>query len=146
MIEKTRILMLLIAISVAGYGGYIFLSPFQVTSENIDIKLDEDGLDVKIKNFKIIHESLGRKDWELKADLAQINQKKEITKLNNVVYIFVNNEMREFKVHADFGTLMNKTKNLDLEGNVKMSIETEIIKEQFANDSISKQNLKPANR
>ena len=52
MIEKTRTLMLLIAISVAGYGGYIFLSPFQVTSENIDIKLDEDGLDVKIENFK----------------------------------------------------------------------------------------------
>jgi len=146
MIEKIRTLMLLIAISVAGYGGYIFLSPFQLTSENIDVKLDEDGLDVKIKNFKVTHEKLGRKDWELKADLAQINQKKEITKMNNVEYIFVNNEMREFKVHADFGTLMNKTKNLDLEGNVKMSIETEIIKEQFAKDSTSKQNLKPANR
>ena len=138
MIEKIRTLMLLIAISVAGYGGYIFLSPFQVTSENIDVKLDEDGLDVKIKNFKVIHENLGHKDWELKADLAQINQKKEITKMNNVEYIFVNNEMRKFKVYADYGTLMNKTNDLDLEGNVKMLIETEILKEQFANDSISK--------
>ena len=146
MIEKTRTLMLLIAISVAGYGGYIFLSPFQVTSENIDIKLDEDGLDVKIENFKVIHENLGRKDWELKADLAQINQKQETTKLNNVEYIFVDNEMREFKVSADFGTLKNKTNDLDLEGNVKMLIETEILKEQFENDSISKRNLKSANR
>jgi LPS export ABC transporter protein LptC len=146
MIEKTRTLMLLIAISVAGYGGYIFLSPFQVTSENIDVKLDEDGLDVKIKNFKVIHENLGRKDWELKADLAQINQKKEITKMHNVEYIFVNDEMRKFKVSADSGTLMNKTNDLDLEGNVKMLIETEILKEQFANDSISKRNLKSANR
>jgi LPS export ABC transporter protein LptC len=146
MIEKTRTLMLLIAISVAGYGGYIFLSPFQVTSENIDVKLDEDGLDVKIKNFKVIHEILGRKDWELKADLAQINQKKEITKMHNVEYIFVNDEMRKFKVSADSGTLMNKTNDLHLEGNVKMLIETEILKEQFANDSISKRNLKSANR
>ena len=146
MIEKTRTLMLLIAISVAGYGGYIFLSPFQVTSENIDIKLDEDGLDVKIENFKVKHESSGRQDWELKADLAQINQKQETTKLNNVEYIFVNNEMREFKVSADFGTLKNKTNDLDLEGNVKMLIETGIIKGQLANDSISKQNPKPANR
>tara|TARA_B100000809_G_scaffold143285_1_gene140835 strand:+ start:828 stop:1268 length:441 start_codon:yes stop_codon:yes gene_type:complete len=146
MIEKIRTLMLLIAISVAGYGGYIFLSPFQVTSENIDIKLDEDGLDVKIENFKVKHESFGRQDWELKADLAQINQKQETTKLNNVEYIFVNNEMREFKVSADFGTLKNKTNDLDLEGNVKMLIETEIIKGQLANDSISKQNPKPANR
>ena len=138
MIEKIRPLMLLIAISVAGYGGYIFLSPFQVTSENIDVKLDEDGLDVKIKNFKVIHDNLGRRDWELKADLAQINQKKEITKMNNVEYIFVDNEMREFKVHADFGTLMNKTNNLDLEGNVKMLIETRIIKDQITKNIISK--------
>jgi len=146
MIEKIRTLMLLITISVVGYGGYVFLSSFQVTSENIDVKLDGDGLDVKITDFKIIHENLGRKDWELKADLAQINQKKEITKMNNVEYIFVNNEMRKFKVYADSGTLMNKTNDLDLEGNVKMLIETEILKEQFANDSISKRNLKPANR
>ena len=146
MIEKIRTLMLLIAISVAGYGGYIFLSPFQVTSEDIDVKLDEDGLDVKIKNFKVIHENLGRKDWELKADLAQINQKKEITKMNNVEYIFVNNEMRKFKVHADFGTLMNKTNDLALKGNVKMLIETEVLKEQFLNNSTSKPNSKTVNQ
>ena len=146
MIEKIRTIMLLIAISVLGYGGYIFLSSFQVTSENIDVKLDEDGLDIKIENFKVKHENSGRQDWELKADLAQINQKKKITKMNNVEYIFVNNEMRKFKVYADFGTLMNKTNDLDLEGNVKMLIETEILKEQFANDSISKRNLKSANR
>ena len=146
MIEKIRTLTLLVAISVLGYGGYIFLSAFQATSENIDIKLNEDGLDVKIENFKVVHESSGRKDWELKADLAQINQKQETTKMNNVEYVFVNNEMRKFKVSADSGTLMNKTNDLDLEGNVKMLIETEILKEQFANDSISKRNLKPANR
>ena len=146
MIEKIRTIMLLIAISVLGYGSYIFLSSFQVTSENIDVKLDEDGLDIKIENFKVKHENSGRQDWELKADLAQINQKKEITKMNNVEYIFVNNEMRKFKVSADSGTLMNKTNDLDLEGNVKMLIETEILKEQFANDSISKRNLKSANR
>jgi len=146
MIEKIRTLMLLTAVSVVGYGGYIFLSSYQVTSENIDVKLGEDGLDVKIKNFKVTHESLGRKDWELKADLAEINQKKEITKMKNVEYVFVNKEMRRFKVYADSGTLMNKTNDLDLEGNVKMLIETEILKEQFANDSISKRNLKSANR
>ena len=66
-------------------------------------------------------------------------------KNENVEYIFVNDEMREFKVHADFGTFMNKTNDLDLEGNVKMLIETDIIKGQLANDSISKRNPKPAN-
>ena len=137
MIEKIRTLTLLVAISVLGYGGYIFLSTFQATSESIDIQFDDDGLDVKIKNFKIAHEKSGRNDWELKAELAQINQKKETTKLNNVEYIFINDEMKEFKAYADFGTLSNKTNDLSLEGNVKMLIETGII-DQITNNAILK--------
>ena len=138
MIEKIRTLTLLIAISVLGYGGYIFLSTFEATSESIDIQFDDDGFDVKIKNFEIAHENSGRNDWKLKAGLAQINQKKETTKLNNVEYIFINDEMRKFKAYADFGTLSNKTNDLTLEGNVKMLIETGIIKDQITNNTISK--------
>ena len=146
MIEKIRTLMLLIAASLLGYGGYIFLSSFEVTTKNIDVKLDEDGLDVKIENFKVNHENSGRKDWELKAELAQINQKTETTKLNNVEYVFINDEMRKFKAYADFGTLSNKTNDLILEGNVKMLIETGIIKEQITNNTISKKINIPTNR
>ena len=142
MIEKIRTLALLIAISILGYGGYIFLSTFQATSESIDIQFDDDGLDVKIKNFKIAHENSGRNDWELKAALAQINQKTETTKLNKVEYTFINDEMKKFKAYADFGTLSNKTNDLSLEGNVKMLIEIGIIKDQITNSSISKKNNK----
>ena len=138
MIEKIRTLALLIAISVLAYGGYIFLSTFQASSENIDIRFDDGELGVKIKNFKIVHENSGGNDWELKAELAHINQKKETTKLNNVEYIFINDEMRKFKAYADFGTLSNKTNDLSLEGNVKMLIETGIVKDQITNNTISK--------
>jgi hypothetical protein len=110
MIEKIRSLTLLIAISVLGYGGYVFLSTFQTTSESIDIQFDDDGLDVKIKNFKITHENSGRKDWKLMAKLAQINQKKETTKLNNVEYIFINDEMRKFKVMPTLELYQTKPK------------------------------------
>jgi LPS export ABC transporter protein LptC len=144
-IEKIRTLTLLVAISVLGYGGYFFLSTFKTTSESIDIQFDDDGLDVKIKNFKIAHENAGRNDWKLKAALAQINQKKETTKLNNVEYVFINDEMRKFKVYADFGTLSNKTNDLSLEGNVKMLIETGIIKDQITNNTISKKKNKNTN-
>ena len=137
-IEKIRTLALLVAISVLGYGAYFFLSTFKTTSESIDIQFDDDGLDVKIKNFKITHENSGRNDWKLKAELAQINQKKETTTLNNVEYIYINDEMRKFKAYADFGTLSNKTNDLNLEGNVKMLIETGIIKDQITNNTISK--------
>ena len=138
MSEKIRILMLLIAVSVLAYGGYIFLSTFQTSSENIDVKFDKDGLDVKIKNFKVKHDSSGLKDWELKADLAQINQKEETTKMNNVQYIYIDDKKREFKVFADFGTLKNDTNDLTLEGNVKMSIATALAENKIGNNSISK--------
>ena len=136
--EKIRILMLLIAVSVLAYGGYIFLSTFQTASENIDVKFDKDGLDVRIKNFKVKHDSSGLKDWELKADLAQINQKEETTKMNNVQYIYIDDNKREFKVFADFGTLKNDTNDLTLEGNVKMSIATALAENKIGNNSISK--------
>ena len=143
MIDKIRTIMLLIAVSVSGYAGYVFLSKFEATSENIDVRITKEGLDVEIKKFKVIHEKSGRKDWELKADLAQINQEKETTKMRNVEYVFRNDENREFKVYADFGTLMNKTNDLNLEGNVKMLIETAILKDQFAKGPASIQKTKP---
>jgi len=146
MIEKIRTLMLLIAISVLCYASYIFMSTFKATSDSVDINFDEDGLDVKIKNFKVIHENSGRRDWELKADLAQINKKQETTKMNNVQYTFVNNEMRKFKVFADFGTLLNKNNDLELKGNVRVLVETDIIKNQLSNNSLSKQNFAPTNK
>ena len=137
-IEKIRALALLGAIFIVGYGGYIFLTTFQATSESIDIKFNDDGIDVKIKNFKIVHDNSGRKDWELKAELAEINQNKKTTTLNKVEYVFFKDEMEEIKVYADFGTLMNKTNDLSLEGNVKMLIQADIIKKQISNTPVAK--------
>ncbi len=135
-IEKIRALALLGAIFIVGYGGYIFLTTFQATSESIDIKFNDDGIDVKIKNFKIVHDNSGRKDWELQAELAKINQNKKTTTLNKVEYVFFKDDMKKIKVYADFGTLMNKTNDLSLEGNVKMLIQTDIIKKQISNNTV----------
>jgi LPS export ABC transporter protein LptC len=140
-IEKIRALALLGAIFIVGYGGYIFLTTFQATSESIDIKFNDDGIDVKIKNFKIVHDNSGRKDWELKAELAEINQNKKTTTLNKVEYIFFKDEMKKIKVYADFGTLMNKTNDLSLEGNVKMLIQADVIKKNLNNPVAKNSNL-----
>jgi LPS export ABC transporter protein LptC len=135
-IEKIRALALIATIFIIGYGGYIFLTTFQATSESIDIKFNDDGIDVKIKNFKIVHDNSGRKDWELQAELAEINQNKKTTTLNKVEYVFFKDDMKKIKVYADFGTLMNKTNDLSLEGNVKMLIQTDIIKKQISNNTV----------
>ena len=63
--------------------------------------------------------------------------------MRNVEYIFINDNNREFKVYADSGTLMNKTNDLNLEGNVKMLIESDIVKNQFVKGPASAQKINP---
>jgi LPS export ABC transporter protein LptC len=137
-IEKIRALALLGAIFIVGYGGYVFLTNFQATTEGIDIEFNDDGVDVKIKNFKIVHDKSGRKDWELKAELAKINQNKKTTAMDKVEIIFFKDEMKKIKVYADFGTLMNKTNDLSLEGNVKMLIQEDVLKKHTSNAPVAK--------
>ena len=43
----------------------------------------------------------------------------------------LNKDNRKFKVFADSGILENKNNNLNLEGHVKMVIESAIVKERF---------------
>ncbi|MBT7521198.1 MAG: LPS export ABC transporter periplasmic protein LptC, partial [Nitrospina sp.] len=80
----------------------------------------------------------GRKDWELKAELAKINQNKKTTAMDKVEIIFFKDEMKKIKVYADSGTLMNKTNDLSLEGNVKMLIQEDILKKHTSNAPVAK--------
>ena len=138
MINKLRVLMLLLAVFIAGYGAHNFLSKFKATSENIDFRITEEGVDVKIKKFKVIHERLGHNNWELKADIAEINEQNETTKMSNVEYIYISENNRKFKVFADSGILKNKNNDLSLEGHVKMLIDHAIVKEKFKKSPTSK--------
>ncbi|KMP11299.1 hypothetical protein UZ36_05000 [Candidatus Nitromaritima sp. SCGC AAA799-C22] len=143
MINKIRILMILLATSVAVYAGYSFLVKFKSVPENVKVRISKEGVDVEIKNFQVIHENEGRKEWELKAKSAQINQADETTKMRQVEFIFINENDRKFQVFADSGILQNKTKDLDLEGHVKMIIESAMIGERFKSRSAPSPNPQP---
>ena len=136
MVKIIQSLMLLIFFFTLGYAGYSYFSTYKITTENIDVRLTEEGVDVHIEKFKVVHEKSGHKDWELKADFAQINKKEETTKMQNIEYIYINENQKKFKVYADSGILTNKTNDLDLEGNVRMLIEKAIIKESLDGDPI----------
>ena len=138
MVKTIQSLMLLIFFFTLGYAGYSYFSTYKVTTENIDLRLTKKGVDVHIEKFKVVHEKSGHKDWELKADFAQINKKKETTKMQNIEYIYKNENQRKFKVYADSGTLTNKTNDLDLEGNVRMLIEKSIIQENLGGNPTGK--------
>ena len=138
MVKIIQSLMLLISFFTLGYAGYNYFSTYKATAKNIDLRLTKAGVDVRIEKFKVVHEKSGLKDWELKADYAQINKKKKTTKMKNIEYIFINENQKEFKVYADSGTLINKTNDLDLEGNVRMLIETAIIQENLGGNPVEK--------
>jgi LPS export ABC transporter protein LptC len=138
MLKTIQSLMLLIFFLTLGYAGYSYFSTYKLTTKNIDLRLTKEGVDVHIEKFKVVHEKSGHKDWVLKADFAQINKKKEITKMQNIEYVYINENQKKFKVYADAGTLKNKTNDLDLEGNVKMLIERSIIQEGLGDNPIKK--------
>ena len=138
MVKTIQSLMLLIFFFTLGYAGYSYFSTYKVTTENIDLRLTKKGVDVHIEKFKVVHEKSGHKDWELKADFAQINKKKETTEMKNIEYIYINENQKKFKVYADSGTLTNKTNDLDLEGNVRMLIEKSIIQENLGGSPTEK--------
>ena len=138
MVKTIQSFMLLISLLTLGYAGYNYFSTYKATTKNIDLRLTKEGVDVHIEKFKVVHEKSGHKDWELKADFAQINKKKETTKMKNIEYIYINENQKKFKVYADLGTLSNKTSDLDLEGNVRMLIERAIIQKNLGGNTIQK--------
>tara|TARA_B110000438_G_scaffold209128_1_gene200973 strand:+ start:160 stop:591 length:432 start_codon:yes stop_codon:yes gene_type:complete len=142
MVKKIQSLMLLIIFFTLAYAGYSYFSKYKVTTENIDLRLTKEGVDVHIKKFIVEHEKSGHKDWELKADFAQINKKKETTKMQNIEYIYINENQKKFKVYADSGTLTNKTNDLNLEGNVRMLIERSIVQENLGENPTKKVTIK----
>ena len=132
MVNNLRILVLLLALSVASFAGYSFLSKFNHSSENEEIHFSKEGVDVEIKNFRLEHKKLGRKDWELKARQALVNHEKGETQMQNVEIIFMNKNNRKFRIFADSGILKNKTNDLDLEGRVKMLVDSALGQERFS--------------
>ena len=138
MVKIIQSFMLLISFFTLVYAGYNYFSTYKASTKNIDILLTKEGIDVHIEKFKVVHEKSGHKDWELKADFAQINKKKETTKMQNIEYIYINENQKKFKVYADSGTLTNKSNDLELEGNVRMLIERAIIKQTLSGKPIKK--------
>jgi LPS export ABC transporter protein LptC len=132
MINNLRVLVLLLALSVAGFAGYSFLNKFNHSSESEEILINKEGVDVKIKNFKLEHKKLGRKDWELRARQALINREKGETQMQDVEITFMNKNDREFRIFADSGILTNKTNDLDLEGHVKMLVDSALGQGRFS--------------
>ena len=89
MINVVRIILLIIALGVVSLVGFYFykVKDNKVEIGNVKVKILDEGVDVEIENFKVTHEVKGKKEWILKAGLAQVNNNENVTRLKNVEMI-----------------------------------------------------------
>lgn len=126
--NKIRWFLLLSFIGLLFTLGYMFKTNFKEFSGPLKVKLSQNGIDIEIENFKVTHKVLGQKKWELKASLAQINTKDKITILKNVELILHHGNDQQAVIYADTGTLYEASKEVDLQGNVRLISSPEILK------------------
>ena len=122
MINTFRKILLLVVFGVIGLIGFYFLKNLNTSFDigNVDIKAMGKGVDVEIENFKVTHENKGVKEWELKADLAQIYNDEDLTKLQNVEMVVHKGKGGQYIISADSGVYKSETKDVSLDGNVKL--------------------------
>ncbi len=137
MINTVRKVLLLVAFSVIGVAGFYFFKTWgtSVDMGNIKLKVMKKGIDVEIENFKITHENKGVKEWELKADLAQIDNREDLTRLQNVEMIIHKGESSQYVISADSGIYKSKTEDVSLHGNVKLVSSAQGLKQRLSTNS-----------
>ncbi len=77
------------------------------------------NVDIEIQNFKVTHQVLGDKDWEIQAKEAKVKNEESKIILTDVNVTLNTDENRESTISADTGTINRETKDIQLEGNVK---------------------------
>jgi LPS export ABC transporter protein LptC len=134
MINTIRRVLLLVTLSVIGLAGFYFFKALDssISIGNVKLKVMEEGIDIEIENFMITHENKGVKEWELKADLAQIDNQKNLTTMKNVEMTLHKAGNKKYVISADSGIYRKTTEDVSLNGNVKLVGAAEGLKERFS--------------
>jgi len=133
MINAVRIFLLIIALGVISLAGFYF---YKVQNNEVEIgkmkvKVMGKGVDLEIEDFKLTHEVKGKKEWILKAVLAQVNNQENVTHLKDVEMTIPKGQNRSYVITADSGTYQNTSKYIDLAGHVKLTGDDESLAERF---------------
>ena len=141
MINAVRVILLITALGLVSLAGFYF---YKVKDNKIDmgslkVKIMEKGVDVEIENFKVTHEVKGKKEWILKAGLAQVNNQEDVTQLKDVEMTLPKDNNSPYIITAKSGTYQNSSKNIDLVGNVKLTGNPQSLASRFkSNQNASK--------
>ena len=133
MINAVRIILLIIALGVFSLAGFYFyqVRNNKVEMGNVKIKMIDEGIDVEIESFKVTHEVKGKKEWVLKARLAQVSNHEDLTRLKGVEMILPKENNQPYVITADSGTYQNTSKIIDLVGHVRMTADSKSLAGRF---------------
>ena len=146
MINAFRIILLIIALGVVSLAGFYFyqVRGNKVETGNLKVKIMDEGVDVEIENFKVTHEVKGKKEWILKAGLAQVSNHEDVTKLKDVQMILPKENNRPYVITAESGTYQNTSKDIDLIGHVRMTGDSKSIAGRFHANKNEPSNSSPS--
>ena len=83
------------------------------------LKTMDKNIDIKIENFKVKHEGLGNRSWEIEAKDAKVKNAENTIILTDVNVTLNAEKNHKSTISADTGTINSETKDINLEGNVK---------------------------
>jgi LPS export ABC transporter protein LptC len=89
------------------------------------LKMMSKNVDIEIENFKVTHEALGNKDWEIKAKEAKVKNEESKIILTDVNVTLNSSKNQQSTISADSGTINSETKDIQLEGNVKFKADVD---------------------
>ena len=110
--NKIRKLLLILASGLVVAFGVSVYSKAKIFAIPTAINLGTDGIDIKIKNFNVLHEVLGNKQWELSAEDAQIDNEKGRIILSKVAVTFNHDANNKSQIFADTVFMNTETKEI----------------------------------
>ena len=137
MYNKIRVFILILVVGLLGLFGSSLLKEPQKSDIPIKIKSTSKGIDVEMENFKVTHEVLGRRDWELEAKLAQVDKENNTIQLNNVNVTLNMSDQNQSTISADQGVLNSETRDIELIGNVHFVADANQLLNRFRQSSES---------
>lgn len=131
--NKIRKLLFLSILTLVAAFGASFYSDLKKTPLPVTIEKTEQGIDVKIHDFKVENETNGRKDWILKSDFATINNEQKVVKLENVDMTYFLDDDYKSHISAEKGRINQETRDIVLEGDVRFTAEVGGYIEDYVN-------------
>jgi LPS export ABC transporter protein LptC len=116
-IRKILLGLILVLMTVSAYS--LIKSLYKESLPVETLKAIGKNVNIEVENFKVTHEALGNKDWEIKAKEAKVKNEENKIFLIDVNVTLNIDETRKSTISAETGTINQKTKDIQLEGNVK---------------------------